>query len=158
MSTEIYLPRQYLPQVPESATVNTGEQGEIEVIRDEFFEKVLDYLGIVKSGRRVAEVSTHALSLEDYSKSFMGTMSTGKAHFHRRIENDEQAREDYVTILKIDEIPVASCLMLRDMGNYVQGVFSHHLTTQWEKKIRRVLHSHSNNNITYLDDPFHNFR
>ena len=56
MSTEIYLPRQYLPQVPESATVNTGEQGEIEVIRDEFFEKVYEQFVKSLKGKQVADV------------------------------------------------------------------------------------------------------
>lgn len=139
--------RDLLPKPPDGITVNTGEQGEIETIRDKYFEEVLDYLGLIKSGRRIAEISTHALSLEDYSKSFLGTMSTGVG----------QMREDYVTILKIDEIPVASCLMTRDMGNFVQGVFSNHLTPDWEKKVRKTLHNMSNSNIRYLDDPYHDY-
>lgn len=137
--------RDFLPQVPEQITLTTGadEIGQIEEIRNRFFEDILDYLGITRNARRAfCDVRAHALSVDDYEKiSFAG--SDGKM----------QARLEYVSILMVGDYAAASCLQLRDDGNQNQASFAHYLTPETEKRIRKRMYNSSTKDILYIGDP-----
>lgn len=139
--------REFLPQTPDPIVVITGDQYLIEQARDQFYDKIMDYLGLTQPARRMfAERGTFALSSANYEETTI--------IFNSGIE---RVGDNFACFLTVGDLPVAGALIRRDSFNYVQGVFYHNLTVDYERKVRERVHSHSNNSIIYLEDPFSRF-
>lgn len=139
--------RDFLPQIPDPIVVTTGKQQIIENIRDQFYTEIMDYLGIPRPNRDLfSDRYTNAMSLANYEKT-TGIFSEG----------GERVGDNFTSYLTVRDLPVAAALIRRNEGNYVQGVFYHNLTVECEREVRQRLHSHSNENIIYIEDPFSNF-
>jgi hypothetical protein len=127
--TQPFSVRDMLPKSPEQMTLTTGadEIAQIAEVRNNFFNEVLDYLGLTKRARQAfCHVQSHALSVKDYERE--GSMiETG--YMNSRVE--------YVSILFAGDYAVASCLQLRDTGNWNQASFAHYLTLGTERIVRK---------------------
>lgn len=137
--------RDFLPKTPDQITLTTGaeEMEKVYEVRDSFFMQIRDYLGMPERSRLAfSQITTRGLSLEDFEK---------KAFFNAA--EKVPLSDQYVSVLTVNDIAVASCLFLRDPFNYHQVSFAHYLTEETEQKVRRFMHNYSNEMIVYIDDP-----
>lgn len=111
--------RDLLPTTPEGITVITGEQQIIAQTTDNFFDDVLNYLGVTQNARcAFVERKLFYVSRDALGNTML---------------------DDETEVLVVQDLPVASAFHTIDSFNYVQGLFSSYLTPGWEKKVRERL-------------------
>lgn len=124
--------RDFLPQVPESLLLSTGEYEFISESWVTFFDEVMNYLGLTQEGReKFPEI-----------KNLVFSLSTDR---NREVEDEGM-------FLLVADLPVASITTIKNQGNYVQALFAHYLTPGWETKVRQRIYNPSGgeHDIRYL--------
>lgn len=109
-----------MPKVPDTFTVITGEERQVDERQDKFFVEILDFLEYPEKARGIRT---------QVSDRFMVPTSWSKDHGTQT--------DDSITLLTIgDDRIIASVIRYRTEMNYIQAIFSHCLNPELVEIVR----------------------